>query len=629
MKSATVPTRTHKTLRGFLNHKSDLIMIASSTIILLIAVSLPVSTEKILLYIASYAIIAYPVIWESLTNIVSANFFDENFLMTVATVGAIALGDYPEAIAVMLFYEIGELFENIAVQQSKQSISSLLKLKPTTATILTHNGEKTVTPEQVIPGQIIRVRPGEKIALDGELIRGHTSLDTSALTGESLPRDTQSGETVLSGAINLTGVIDIRITKPYQESTVARILDLVSNAAQQKTTTEKFITRFAKIYTPIVVGLAILLAIFPPLLHLGAWATWINRALVFLVISCPCALVISVPLSFFGGIGAASRHGILVKGSNFLEALTRVNTIAFDKTGTLTKGRFTVSKINAEAPLTNQQLLGIAAAAEQHSNHPIASSIIEAYDGNLTQFKLHDMQETAGHGIKATINDQMVVVGNAKAMSKNHIALPGIEPNCTTVYIAINQKFAGSIQVTDQPKTDSKSAILMLKQLGVEKTELLTGDNKGIAEQIGQQLGLDQVESDLLPAQKVAKMTALTQTAHTSHHQVVFVGDGINDTPVLARADVGIAMGGLGADAAIEAADIVIMDDKPSKIATIIQIAKATKQIVWENIAFALAVKIIFLILGALGIIGMWEAVFADVGVTMLAILNALRLQKQ
>lgn len=629
MKSATVPTRTHKTLRGFLNHKSDLIMIASSTIILLIAVSLPVSTEKILLYIASYAIIAYPVIWESLTNIVSGNFFDENFLMTVATVGAIALGDYPEAIAVMLFYEIGELFENIAVQQSKQSISSLLKLKPTTATILTHNGEKTVTPEQVIPGQIIRVRPGEKIALDGELIRGHTSLDASALTGESLPRDTQSGETVLSGAINLTGVIDIRVTKPYQESTVARILDLVSNAAQQKTTTEKFITRFAKIYTPIVVGLAILLAIFPPLLHLGAWATWINRALVFLVISCPCALVISVPLSFFGGIGAASRHGILVKGSNFLEALTRVNTIAFDKTGTLTKGRFTVSKINAEAPLTNQELLGIAAAAEQHSNHPIASSIIEAYDGNLTQFKLHDMQETAGHGIKATINDQMVVVGNAKAMSTNHIALPAIEPNCTTVYIAINQKFAGSIQVADQPKTDSKSAILMLKQLGVEKTELLTGDNKGIAEQIGQQLGLDQVESDLLPAQKVAKMTALTQTAHTSHHQVVFVGDGINDTPVLARADVGIAMGGLGADAAIEAADIVIMDDKPSKIATIIQIAKATKQIVWENIAFALAVKIIFLILGALGIIGMWEAVFADVGVTMLAILNALRLQKQ
>jgi len=629
MKSATVPTRTYNTVRGFLNHKSDLIMIASSTIILLIAVSLPASAEKILLYIASYAIIAYPVIWESLTNIISGEFFDENFLMTVATVGAIALGDYPEAIAVMLFYEVGELFEDIAVQQSKQSISALLKLKPTTATILTSTVEKVVTPEQVIPGQTIRVRPGEKIALDGELIRGHTSLDTSALTGESLPRDIQKGETVLSGAINLTGVIDIRVTKPYQESTVARILDLVSNAAQQKTTTEKFITRFAKIYTPIVVGLAILLALFPPLLHLGPWATWINRALVFLVISCPCALVISVPLSFFGGIGAASRHGILVKGSNFLEALTHVNTVAFDKTGTLTKGHFTVSEINAEAPFTNQQLLGIAAAAEQHSNHPIARSIIAAYDGDLTQFKLHDIQETAGHGIEATINDQIVVVGNAKAISLNHITMPATNTNSTTVYVAVNQKFAGSIRVADEPKADSKAAILHLKHLGVKNTELLTGDNQSIANHIGEQLGLDQVESELLPAQKVAKMTALTQAAHTSHHQVAFVGDGINDTPVLARADVGIAMGGLGADAAIEAADIVIMDDKPSKVATIIQIAKATKRIVWENISFALAVKIIFLILGAFGIIGMWEAVFADVGVTMIAILNALRLQKQ
>ncbi|WP_235995397.1 heavy metal translocating P-type ATPase [Secundilactobacillus yichangensis] len=625
MKLATISSRTTKTVRDFLEHKSDLIMIASSTIILLIAVSLPVSATKILFYIASYAIIGYPVIWKSLKNIVHGNFFDENFLMTVATVGAIALGDYPEAIAVMLFYQIGELFEDLAVQQSKQSISSLLKLKPTTATLVTTTGERLVKPEQVTPGQIIRVKPGEKIALDGQLVKGNTSLDTSALTGESLPRDVQVGSTILSGTINLTGVIDIRVTKPYQESTVARILDLVQNAAQKKTVTEKFITRFAKIYTPIVVGLAVLLAVFPPLLQLGTWATWINRALVFLVISCPCALVISVPLSFFGGIGAASRHGILVKGSNFLEALTQVNTVAFDKTGTLTQGQFTVNAIQP-AVLTKQQLLGIAAAAEQHSNHPIARSITTAYQGDLSQFYVQNIHETAGHGIQATINAQDVVVGNAKAMSENHIAMPAAQVECTTVYVAIDHQFAGSIKVADQPKPDAKTAISTLKQLGIEHAVLLTGDNQGVADQIGHELGLNHVEAELLPAQKVSKIEDLT---HTAGHRVAFVGDGINDTPVLARADVGIAMGGLGADAAIEAADIVIMDDQPSKIATIIQIAKGTKQIVWENITFALMIKIIFLILGAFGIIGMWEAVFADVGVTMIAIMNALRLQRQ
>lgn len=630
MKLATAPSRTSKTLRGFLNHKSDLMMIASSTIILLIAVSLPVSGVKILFYMTSYAIIGYPVIWESLKNILHGNLFDENFLMTVATIGAIALGDYPEAIAVMLFYQIGELFEDIAVQQSKQSISALLKLKPATATILTNTGESTVKPEQVIPGQTIRVNPGEKVPLDGQLVRGNTSLDTSALTGESLPRDVQAGETILNGTINLTGVIDIRVTKAYQESTVARILDLVQNAAQKKTVTEKFITRFAKIYTPIVVGLAVLLAIFPPLLHLGSWATWINRALVFLVISCPCALVISVPLSFFGGIGAASRHGILVKGSNFLEVLTRINTVAFDKTGTLTQGQFAVSEIKPEAPWTEQQLLGIAAAAEQYSNHPIARSIISAYQGDLNQFSLQDVHETAGHGIQATINDQPVVIGNTKAMAKNHISMPVAQTDCTTtVYVAIDHQFAGSIKVADQPKPDAKLAISRLKQLGVAHTVLLTGDNRGVADQVGHKLGLNHVEADLLPAQKVSEIEGLTQAAHTAQQRVAFVGDGINDTPVLARADVGIAMGGLGADAAIEAADVVIMDDKPSKIATLIQIAKATKRIVWENITFALIIKVLFLILGAFGIIGMWEAVFADVGVTMIAILNALRLQHQ
>lgn len=629
MKSATIPVRTSKTLSGLLNHKTDLLMIASSIIILLIAVILPASSIKILLYLTSYVIIGYQVIWNSLKNILQGNFFDENFLMSVATIGAIALGDYAEAIAVMLFYQIGDLFEDVAVQQSKQSISSLLKLKPATATILTDSGERIVKPEQVIPGELIRVNPGEKIALDGNLVRGKSTLDTSALTGESLPREILPGNTVLSGSINLTGVIDIRVSKLYRESTVARILDLVSDAASKKTATERFITRFAKIYTPIVVGLAILLAIFPPLLQLGAWTTWINRSLVFLVISCPCALVISVPLSFFGGIGAASRHGILVKGSNYLEVLTRVGTVAFDKTGTLTQGQFSVSDISAVPPFTDQQLLSIAAAAEQHSNHPIARCIVAAYKGDLSQFNISDCHETAGHGIEANIDGQQVVIGNVKAMKENQIPLPPTEIAETTAYIAIDQKFAGSIKVADQAKTDSKSAIEALTHLGIKNTVLLTGDNQAVANQIGQQLGLNQVKSELLPAEKVAQIETITRSAHEYRQRVAFVGDGINDTPVLARADVGIAMGGLGSDAAIEAADIVIMDDKPSKVATIIRIAKATKQIVWENIAFALAIKIIFLILGAFGIIGMWEAVFADVGVTMIAVLNALRLQHQ
>ncbi|GAW98634.1 heavy metal translocating P-type ATPase [Secundilactobacillus mixtipabuli] len=627
MKLATVPARTRQTFRGLLAHKNDLLLISSSTIILLIAVSLPVSALKIILYLASYMIISYPIIWQSLTNIIHGNFFDETFLMTVATVGAIALGDYPEAIAVMLFYQIGDLFEDVAVQQSRQSISALLKLKSTTATVVTNTGEHVVDPEQVIPGQTIRVKPGERVALDGQLKRGKTSLDTSALTGESLPRDVQSGDLVLSGTINLTDVIDIQVTKPYQESTIARILDLVQNAAQKKTVTEKFITRFAKIYTPVVVGFAVVLALFPPLLQFGSWATWINRALVFLVISCPCALVISVPLSFFGGIGAASRHGILVKGSNFLEVLTRVTTVAFDKTGTLTQGHFTVNKISPQVPLSSHQLLGIAAAAEQHSNHPIARSITSAFTADLSHFQVHDITETAGHGIKAVVDGQQIIVGNAKTMAENQVTMPAAHAACTTVYVAINQQFAGSIEVADQPKPDSKGAIRTLNQLDIAQTVLLTGDNQAVANQISCELGLSTVKADLLPTQKVTEMEKLTHSAHQTNHRVAFVGDGINDTPVLARADVGIAMGGLGADAAIEAADVVIMDDKPSKVATIIQIAKATKRIVWENITFALSIKVIFLILGALGMIGMWEAVFADVGVTMIAILNALRLQ--
>lgn len=627
MKSLTISSRSRQTLRGLIDHKLELLMIASSTIILLITLHFPVSQLTIFFYLLAYLIIGFPVIRQSIKNIAVGDLFDENFLMTIATVGALALGDYAEAIAVMLFYQIGDLFEDIAVNQSKQSITALLKVKATTATVKTPTGPKTMKPEQVQPGQIMLIKPGERVALDGQLVAGQSSLDTSALTGESLPRDVKAGDTVLSGTINLTGVLEVQVTKPYQESTIAHILDLVQNAGQKKTTTEKFIKRFAKIYTPVVVGLALLLAIVPPLTGLGTWATWINRALVFLVISCPCALVISVPLSFFGGIGAASRHGVLIKGSNFLEVLNHVDTIAFDKTGTLTQGKFTVSKITPVAPMTAHELLGLAAAVEQHSNHPIAQSVVAAYPDNLADYDVQAITETAGHGISATVNGQSVIIGNAQALAAHQIKLTDIELTGTCVNVALDGQYVGQITVADQPKPDAESAITALKQHGIQ-TVLLTGDNRHIAVRIGKQLGISQVKSDLLPAQKVTAIETLTQAAHAKNHRVAFVGDGINDTPVLARADVGIAMGGLGADAAIEAADIVIMDDQPTKINVAMKIAKRTKTIVWENITFALLVKIVFLALGAVGIVGMWEAVFADVGVTLIAIVNALRLQR-
>lgn len=627
MKSLTIFSRSRQTLRGLIDHKLELLMIASSTIILLITLHFPVSQLTIFFYLLAYLIIGFPVIRQSIKNIAVGDFFDENFLMTIATVGALALGDYAEAIAVMLFYQIGDLFEDIAVNQSKQSITALLKVKATTATVKTPTGPKTMKPEQVQPGQIMLIKPGERVALDGQLVAGQSSLDTSALTGESLPRDVKTGDTVLSGTINLTGALEVQVTKPYQESTIAHILDLVQNAGQKKTTTEKFIKRFAKIYTPVVVGLALLLAIVPPLTGLGTWATWINRALVFLVISCPCALVISVPLSFFGGIGAASRHGVLIKGSNFLEVLNHVDTIAFDKTGTLTQGKFTVSKIAPVAPMTAHELLGLAAAVEQHSNHPIAQSVVAAYPDNLTDYDVQDITETAGHGISATVNGQSVIIGNAQALAAHQIKLTDIELTGTCVNVALDGQYVGQITVADQPKPDAESAITALKQHDIQ-TVLLTGDNRHIADRIGKQLAIFQVKSNLLPAQKVTAIETLTQAAHAKNHRVAFVGDGINDTPVLARADVGIAMGGLGADAAIEAADIVIMDDQPTKINVAMKIAKRTKTIVWENITFALLVKIVFLALGAVGIVGMWEAVFADVGVTLIAIVNALRLQR-
>ncbi|KRM74425.1 heavy metal translocating P-type ATPase [Secundilactobacillus collinoides DSM 20515 = JCM 1123] len=602
--------------------------ILAAIALMIVAILLPASPLKIASFVLAYLVIGHRVLLNSVKNIGAGELFDENFLMTVATVGALLLQQYPEAVAVMLFFEIGELFEDAAISRSKNSISSLLKVKATTATV--HRGCTTtvVKPEAVVPGDIIVVRAGERVPLDGELLTTSTLVDTSALTGESIPRELKRGDAILSGSINQSTTVDVRVTKRYENSTIARILDLVQNASSKKTTTERFIKRFAKIYTPVVVALAVMLAIIPPLLGLGEWLTWINRALVFLVISCPCALVISVPLSFFGGISAASRNGILVKGSNFLEVLNQVSVVAFDKTGTLTKGQFEVNQVLPAGGVSETKLTGYAAAAEQQSTHPIAQSIIRAFPIAQTDYHVTRTAETAGHGIEAVINGVTVVAGNEKALLANKIKLPQLTTSDTVVYVALDGEYAGAITVADCPKADARQAVAALNKHGSIETWMLTGDSEPVAKAIGAEIGIDNVAGGLMPEQKVAIVDRLTAEAHNKAGKVAFVGDGINDTPVLARADVGIAMGGLGSDAAIEAADVVIMDDQPSKITTAIAIAKHTKQIVWENIIFALTIKGIFLIAGALGVAGMWEAVFADVGVTLIAILNAMRLQR-
>ncbi|MFK2826731.1 heavy metal translocating P-type ATPase [Bacillus sp. B190/17] len=580
------------------------------------------------LFIISYLLAGGDILLKAGKNIIRGQVFDENFLMSIATIGAFAIAQYPEGIAVMLFYQVGELFQSIAVNRSRKSISDLMDIRPEFAVLKVGNETKRVAPEAINAGDIIIVKPGEKIPLDGLILEGRSMVDTSALTGESVPREVESGNEVLSGFMNTNGVLTIQVTKTYGESTVAKILDLVQNASSRKAATEKFITRFARYYTPAVVIIAALLAVVPPLIIEGAaFSDWVYRALVFLVISCPCALVVSIPLGFFGGIGGASKSGILIKGSNYLEALNSVKYVVFDKTGTLTKGVFKVTGIVPKGDMTEERLLEYAALAESYSNHPIAQSIIAAYSKEVNKDDIGNYDEIAGHGIKIEVNGKTILAGNKKLMSKEEISYTEEDGMGTIVHLAVDGQYVGYIVISDEVKEDSKKAIESLKALGVKKTIMLTGDTKKVGEAVGQKLGIDTVHAELLPHEKVEQVELLDSQKQKGE-KLIFVGDGINDTPVLARADIGIAMGGLGSDAAIEAADVVIMTDEPSKIVTAIKIAKHTRKIVWQNIIFSLGTKGIVLLLGAFGLATMWEAIISDVGVTLLAVLNAMRALK-
>ena len=574
-------------------------------------------------FLVCYVVIGWDIVWKAVTNILHGQVFDENFLMTIATIGALILGEHSEGVAVMLFYQVGEWFQSYAVSKSRKSIASLMDIRPDYANVERNGKLEQVDPDEVNIGDTIVVKPGERVPLDGEIIKGTSALDTSALTGESMPRDVEPGMEVISGCINQTGILTIQTTKKYGESTVAKILDLVENASDKKGKTENFISRFARYYTPIVVFAAIALAILPPLVTGQPFSVWIYRALTFLVISCPCALVISIPLSFFGGIGGASKIGVLVKGSNYLESLAHTEVVVFDKTGTLTKGSFAVSQIKA-IDMKEEQLLELAAYAEDYSNHPISQSIQKAYGKKIDNSRISDVQEIAGHGVRAVIDGKTVLAGNAKLMNRENIAYTPSDAIGTVIYLACNGKYAGYIVIEDEVKADAPAAIRALKEVGVRKTVMLTGDADAVGKKVAQKLGLDQAYTELLPADKVDRVEAmLKQTSEKG--KLVFVGDGINDAPVLARADVGIAMGGLGSDAAIEAADVVLMTDEPSKISAVVRIARKTIRIANENIVFALGVKLLVLILGATGYANMWAAVFADVGVSVIAILNAIR----
>lgn len=580
---------------------------------------------ELAIFLTSYIIVGENVVIGAIKGIKRGQIFTEHFLMSVATIGAFLIGEYPEGVAVMLFYLVGEMFQDLAVDHSRKSIGTLMDIRPDYANLKIGGDIKKVAPEDVKIGNIIVVKPGERVPLDGKVIDGVSMVDTAALTGESMPRELEYGMDALSGFININGVLTITVTKDFENSTVSKILDLVQNASSRKAPTEKFITKFARYYTPIVVFSALPLALIPPLLIADAsFDVWIYRALVFLVVSCPCALVISIPLGFFGGIGGASKRGILVKGANYLEALNNVETVVFDKTGTLTKGIFKVTEVNPQSNFTEKELLEYAAYAESYSNHPIAISIVNEYEMEIVKSRICCYKEIAGQGISVNIDGKEVLVGNTGLMESRNIQCFDIKSNGSVVYIAVNNKYAGSIVIADEVKKDAAHAINELKKLGVTRTIMLTGDLKSVGDKIGSELGLDEVFSELLPADKVKKLESL-EAKKSYSGKIVFVGDGINDAPVLARADIGIAMGGLGSDAAIEAADIVIMTDEPSKIATAIKIAKRTRTIVIQNIVFALCVKTIFLVLGAFGFASMWEAVFADMGVAILAILNASR----
>lgn len=602
--------------------KRDLFEILAAAALLIAAKALPLSFwPQLAVYMISYLLVGWRVLWKAVRNILRGQVFDENFLMALATVGAVAIGDYAEAVFVMLFYRVGELFEKLAVGRSRASIANLMDIRPDYANMERDGKLVQVDPDEVAVGDIIVIKPGEKVPLDGTVLDGASSLNTMALTGESLPRDVAVGDAVISGCINLSGLLQVRVTKEFGESTVSKILDLVENSAANKSKSEDFITRFARIYTPTVVIAAALLAVVPPLFD-GQWSQWLRQALVFLVISCPCALVISVPLSFFGGIGGASRRGILVKGSNYLDALARTEVVVFDKTGTLTQGSFAVAAIHPEG-CSEEQLLELAALAECYSDHPISVSLKKQYGQTPEKSRIGQVEEISGHGVRATVDGKTVLAGNRKLMIREGIQVPDCDVVGTIVHVAVDGGYAGHIVIADQVKPDAKAAIAALKAQGIRKTVMLTGDRKEVGETVARELGLDEVRTELLPADKVACVEELL--TQTGKGKLAFVGDGINDAPVLSRADLGIAMGALGSDAAIEAADIVLMDDQPSKIALAIAISRKTRRIVTQNIVFALGVKAVVLALGALGYATMWEAVFADVGVSVIAICNATR----
>ncbi len=599
---------------------------------------------QLVIMVAAYLILGYDVLWHALKNILKGHIFDEHFLMSLSTVGAFAIGEYPEAVAVMLFYQLGEFFQDLSVDKSRESIEALMDIRPDTASVVRNGKLCVVSPDDIEIGETIVVKPGERIPLDGVILEGEAMLDTSALTGESVPRSVGFGDDVLSGCINTSGALNIRVTKGFEESTVSKIINLVENAAEKKAPAENFISVFARYYTPVVVILAAFLAVIPPLAFNGEWKDWLSRALTFLVISCPCALVISIPLAFFGGLGAASRHGVLVKGGNYLEALTDVGTVVFDKTGTLTKGVFKVTEIIPANEFTKEQVLEYAACAESYSNHPIAKSVMTAFEQNRrnngeecsehakTELKKADSKlqcknyhEIAGQGILANAGGHVILSGNSTLLETHDVTFVSCEKAGTKVYIAVDGKFAGCIIISDEIKEDSKKTVAELKRTGMERTVMLTGDEESIGKAVADEIGIDEYYAGLLPAQKVEKLEMLDAKKRPGT-KLAFVGDGINDAPVLARADVGIAMGGLGSDAAIEAADVVLMTDEPSKLIDAINIARETKKIVIQNIVFALLVKIVFLVLGALGMSNMWIAVFGDVGVALIAVFNSMRI---
>ncbi|HIU33884.1 MAG TPA: cadmium-translocating P-type ATPase [Candidatus Pullichristensenella excrementigallinarum] len=602
--------------------KRMLVRIAISAALLIACVLAPLhGIWRLLAFLVPYVWIGWDVLWKAARNIAHGQVFDENFLMALATVGALATEEYSEAVFVMLFYQVGELFQSYAVGRSRQSISKLLEIRPDYANLEKGADLEKVDPEKVQIGDVIVIKPGERVPLDGVVLEGRSSLDTMALTGESLPRTVEEGDDVVSGCVNQSGLLRVRVTRLFGESTVAKILDLVENAGSKKARAENFITKFSRVYTPLVVIAAILLAVVPPLFT-GNWSEW-KRALIFLVVSCPCALVISVPLSFFGGIGGASRDGILVKGGSYLETLARAEIVVFDKTGTLTKGVFNVTAIHPDK-ISEAELLELAAYAENYSDHPISHSIQQAYDRPIDVARVGEVEEVAGRGVRAVIDGKVVCVGNSRFMDELGVQWHPCHHIGTTVHVEVDGLYAGHLVISDELKPDAKEAIFGLKALGIQKTVMLTGDMRAVGEKVGRDLGLDEVHAELLPADKVDQVEQLLQKKSPGG-ALVFVGDGINDAPVLSRADVGVAMGGMGSDAAIEAADVVFMDDKPSKLSDAIRIARKTRSIVRQNVAFALCIKLLVMLLGAVGMANMWEAVFADVGVSVLAILNAMR----